>query len=946
MILEASLVGSYLGKTLSSSRDLGGLEGGSMQEDHCCIPQVRLQSSSQPPHHLFITITREAPHRLPRLDVGDWRGKPRYHPDGLGIAERELDGDGGKYTRCYQRLASPVFNAPHDPSSTPNGPQRARPDTSALAPTQEAQIDNVLSYRSIPVAWHSPLPPSTLGLSIPNRQKGRNYNKDVEPWHSPEPTVHSRPAGPTWTDAAAMRCWLMLVCSPPHWNFCKGRMFGDLPDEGISPGYSQLLLPAMHSHSLQVAEPSLAKDVTLLIHVDGIAIAGGLVDAVGGTLKPPQSAQTNMQPARGNDSRIPTPLVFPPQSVTHLVCNPNTRHSSVIMTTATQLDKDVIAQAGLADLEHHGLASVPAKGSIDITKTDIQHDIRSYTNESRDDVPTDEELRTLRRVSGKIKWAMFTIAFVELCERFSYYGSSVLYTNFVGKPLPDGSVTGAPLDPEGQAGALGMGTAASQGISLFNQFFAYIMPLVGAWIADARLGRFWTIHIAIGISTIAHVILVAASAPGVIVKPDAAFGAFIIGLLTLCVGTGFFKANVSPLLAEQNEDTVMRVEVQKGERVIIDPALTNTRIFLYFYLCINLGSMVGQIAMVYVEKYEGFWLAFLIPTIMFLTAPLVLWSQKKNYKLSPPTGSLLSKFLRMFRYVQKRGSFFKPNWELAKPSNVPVSERPSWMTYDDAWVDEVRRGLMACKVFLFLPIFFLAYNQMTGNLTLQASTMELHGTPNDIMQNLNPISIVLMIPLIDHGLYPLLRKLGIAFTPIKRMAVGFFVAALSMVASAVMQYYIYTKSPCGWYANGTDENGDVCEPAPINAWAQVLPYILIGLSEIFTNVTSYEYAYSKAPDNMKSLVMSVNLFMSAISAAIGQAFTPLSLDPLLVWNYTVVACIAFVGGLAFWFSFRHLDADEDKWNLLKKSEYKGKTQPNAVNQKLGPDQTDVDVEKL
>ncbi|KAM6524270.1 hypothetical protein FSOLCH5_004872 [Fusarium solani] len=251
------------------------------------------------------------------------------------------------------------------------------------------------------------------------------------------------------------------------------------------------------------------------------------------------------------------------------------------------------------------------------------------------------------------------------------------------------------------------------------------------------------------------------------------------------------------------------------------------------------------------------------------------------------------------------------------------------MTYDDAWVDEVRRGLMACKVFLFLPVFFLAYNQMTGNLTTQAATMQLHGVPNDVIQNLNPISIVIMIPLIDHLLYPGLRKLGFAFTPIKRMTTGFIISALSMVASAVMQHYIYKMSPCGDHANGED-----CDPAPINVWAQCLPYILIGISEIFTNVTSYEYAYSKAPENMKSLVMSVNLFMSCISAAIGQAFTPLSADPLLVWNYTIVACIAFVGGVAFWFCFHHLDSEEDKWNMLKASEYKGTNQPNALENKL------------
>nr|WGD08205.1 putative peptide transporter [Trichoderma koningiopsis] len=599
------------------------------------------------------------------------------------------------------------------------------------------------------------------------------------------------------------------------------------------------------------------------------------------------------------------------------------------MSNAAGLEVDVIAEADRRAAgfdEKETAIDEKAAAGVDV-------DVISNDEEVFDDTPTEDELRTLRRVSGSIKWAMYTIAFVELCERFSYYGSSILYTNFVNRPLPPGSTTGAAPSSDGLPGALGMGPKAAMGISLFNQFWAYIMPLMGAWVADARMGRFWTLHVAIAISTIAHVILVAAAAPAVIVKKDSSFAAFIIGLITLCTGTGFFKANVSPLLADQNEDTRMRVKVlPSGERVIVDPAVTNTRIFLYFYLAINIGSLTGQISMVYVEKYVGFWLAFLIPTGMFLLAPFVLWSQKKNYKLTPPTGSLLQKFLQMFWYARKNSKGFKINWDVARPSRIAISERPKWMTYDDAWVDEVRRGLMACKVFLFLPIFFLSYNQMTGNLTIQAGTLERHGVPNDIIQNLNPISIVIMIPIIDHVLYPGLRKLGIAFTPIKRMATGFLIAALSMVASAVMQYYIYQKSPCGYHANGTtivDGKEVTCPPAPINVWAQCLPYILIGIAEIFANVTSYEYAYSKAPENMKSLVMSVNLFMSAVSAAIGEAFTPLSDDPLLVWNYTTVACIAFVGGIAFWFCFRHLDSEEDKWNMLKKSEYIGQNQPGV-----------------
>ncbi|KAK1995584.1 POT family protein [Colletotrichum falcatum] len=598
------------------------------------------------------------------------------------------------------------------------------------------------------------------------------------------------------------------------------------------------------------------------------------------------------------------------------------------MSNAGGLQDDVLAKAHVPSATVQGTEK-EIRGSFDVTAAAPAQDDHHYDSKSDDewaDKPTEEELNTLRRVSGPIHWGIYTIAFAELCERFSYYGSSVLYTNFVMRPLPEGSKTGATYGADVPAGALGMGQRASQGISLVNQFWAYLMPLFGGWLADSKLGRYKVIHIAIAVSTIAHVILVISAAPGVLAQGKVAFAPFFIGLFTLCCGTGLFKANISPLLAEQNKDTRMRVEVRKGERVIVDPAVTNSRIFLWFYFAINLGSLTGQISMVFVEKYHSFWLAFLLPTILFLICPVVLFVNKKRYHLTPPTGSVLEKFFQMSGLAAKRsGGYVKLDWDNAKPSNVPVAERPSWMTYDDAWVDEVRRGLMACKVFLFLPIFFLAYNQMTNNLTSQAGSMVLAGAPNDVIQNLNPLSIIIMIPILDHLVYPGLRKIGFNFTPIKRMTTGFIFATISMIAAAVMQHYIYQMSPCGEYATICEEG-----PAKINVWAQCLPYVFIGLAEIFTNVTSYEYAFSKAPENMKSLVMSINLFMSAVSAALGQAFTPLSEDPLLVWNYGSVAIIAFVGGIAFWFCFNHLDAEEDELNSLKKTKFLGSNQPNAV----------------
>lgn len=40
--------------------------------------------------------------------------------------------------------------------------------------------------------------------------------------------------------------------------------------------------------------------------------------------------------------------------------------------------------------------------------------------------PTPEELATLRRVPNKIPIKLFTIGFVELCERFSFYGTTAM----------------------------------------------------------------------------------------------------------------------------------------------------------------------------------------------------------------------------------------------------------------------------------------------------------------------------------------------------------------------------------------------------------------------------------------------------------------------------------------------------------------------------------------
>lgn len=105
-----------------------------------------------------------------------------------------------------------------------------------------------------------------------------------------------------------------------------------------------------------------------------------------------------------------------------------------------------------------------------------------------------------------------------------------------------------------------------------------------------------------------------------------------------------------------------------------------------------------------------------------------------------------------------------------------------------------------------------------------------------------------MIPILDNIVYPLLRKAKIRFSPLRRMCAGFFIACSAMIWATVVQYYIYQRGACGKYMNTCDTT------APINVWAQAGSYVLIGLAEIMASITGLEYAYTKAPANMKSLV--------------------------------------------------------------------------------------------
>lgn len=63
--------------------------------------------------------------------------------------------------------------------------------------------------------------------------------------------------------------------------------------------------------------------------------------------------------------------------------------------------------------------------------------------------PTNEEMKSLRRVAGAVSWSGYMLCFVEAANNASYYGVTGVFANFLQRPLPEGGNgwVSAPFSP-------------------------------------------------------------------------------------------------------------------------------------------------------------------------------------------------------------------------------------------------------------------------------------------------------------------------------------------------------------------------------------------------------------------------------------------------------------------------------------------------------------------
>ncbi len=118
----------------------------------------------------------------------------------------------------------------------------------------------------------------------------------------------------------------------------------------------------------------------------------------------------------------------------------STQHTTLTPNSNMENEKQIVAESSVPSVQHY-----EEDDGLDGQK------------------PTEEEKSTLRRIGEPVPKAAFLVAVVELCERFTYYGASGIFQNYISKPR-DGS--------EGR-GALGIGAQGATGLSTFFQFWCY-----------------------------------------------------------------------------------------------------------------------------------------------------------------------------------------------------------------------------------------------------------------------------------------------------------------------------------------------------------------------------------------------------------------------------------------------------------------------------------------
>jgi len=509
-----------------------------------------------------------------------------------------------------------------------------------------------------------------------------------------------------------------------------------------------------------------------------------------------------------------------------------------------------------------------------------------------------EDVMSEVKTDGRMPRQIPYIIANEGCERFSFYGMRNILTPFLISTLliflPENMRTGEAKD-------------------VFHTFVigVYFFPLLGGWLADRFFGKYNTILWLSLVYVAGHACLA--------IFEDNVKG-FYFGLFLIALGSGGIKPLVSSFMGDQFDQT------NKDKAKVVFDA---------FYWIINFGSFFASLLMPLFLRDYGPAVAFGIPGILMAIATLVFWLGRKKYVNVPPSPRDPHSFMRVARtalLAQKPGagrpglivaligvlgaigSFaMMPSWGIVIGActalvlllafggiGTAMQIERARGVHPDIAVDGVRAVLRILIVFALVTPFWSLFDQKASTWIVQANDMttevSLLGFSFSVlpaqMQALNPLLVMLLIPFNNIVLFPLIRKLGVEPTALRRMTAGIAFSALAWIA-------------VGWLQLQLDA-GD----AVSIAW-QILPYALLTLGEVLVSATGLEFAYSQAPAAMKGIIMALwslavtvgNLWVLIVNAGVKDPGVVASIESsgvgLMAFQMFFFAGFAMLAALAF-----------------------------------------------
>lgn len=459
--------------------------------------------------------------------------------------------------------------------------------------------------------------------------------------------------------------------------------------------------------------------------------------------------------------------------------------------------------------------------------------------------------------------------------RFSFYGMKVILPLYL-------------------TGSLGFSQSRSTTLIHSFNFSAYFFTLFGGILSDSLLGRYKTI-LALSIVYCSGMIILAGSSFPIFTELESKV-CFLVGLILVALGTGGIKPCVSAFGGDQFDPT--QVEAI-------------SKYFSIFYFSINAGSVLSMFITPIIRQNvhcfgetNCYPLAFGLPAVLMFLATIVFFIGTAMYVKKPASKDAASlKFIK----VLLSASIGKIKSLMRSRDNRSFLEYADMSTYTRQFIHETKIVLEILIVFAPISLFWALYDQQGSNWTYQAIMMNGNLGPINIkpeqMGVFNAILILLLIPAFDRIFYPTLAQIGISLAPLAKIFWGMTLAASSFIIAGLLQFLIDSKGI--FKDNPRDPGTIICTEGCVHVLWQFPQYFLLTCGEIMLSITGLEFAYSQAPESMKSVCSAAWLLTVAAGNLIVMFFN--ELDPVnwitknhkMAWNFMFWSGMLLIGTFLF-----------------------------------------------